>query len=335
MNIESWGASMVPVSSSPSDYDSDQLRLMSKIARMYHERGMRQPQIAADLHISQSRISRLLRQAGELGIVRTVVTLPDGVHTDVEEALAQRYGLLDVAVVDADDGGSGDVIPALGATAATYLSETLGNGDVVGISSWSATLLATAEKMRPKNGATVEQVIQLVGGIGDPRVQVKANRLLDRFSTVTGAQPVFMPAPGLVDDPAARRALLLDPSVRPALEAWQRLTVALVGIGSLTPSPLLRSSGNATDPEQQDDLRRLGAVGDVCLRFFDEGGRLVDSEFNDHVLGITPDSLRQVPRRIAVAGGPEKTVPVRAALQGGWVNIVITDLETARRLLEG
>lgn len=313
------------------DLDDDQLRLMSKIARMYHERGMRQPQIAADLHISQSRISRLLRQAVEVGIVRTTVTLPSGVHTDLEEELAARYGLVDVAVVDTD-GGAGDVIPALGAAAAAYLTETLANGDVVGISSWSATLLATADRMRPKNGATVDVVTQLVGGIGDPRVQMSANRLLDRFSSVTGARPVFMPAPGLVAAPAARRALLDDSSVAPALETWGRLTLALVGIGSLTPSPLLRRSGNAIDPDQQDVLRRQGAVGDVCLRFFDEHGQLVDSELDDRVLGITPEQLRQVPRRIGVAGGVEKVGAIRAALLGDWVNILVTDLETARQL---
>jgi len=325
---------MPSANSRADDYgSSDQLRLMSKIARMYHERGIRQPQIAAELHISQSRISRLLRQAVELGIVKTIVTLPGGVYTDLEENLAQRYHLADVALVDAD-GASGDVIPALSGTAATYLTETLATGDVVGISSWSATLLATAETMRPKNGASVDVVTQLVGGVGDPRVQVSANRLLDRFSTVTGARPVFMPAPGLVTDPAARRALLQDPSVAPALKAWQRLSVALVGIGSLTPSPMLRSSGNATDPDQQDKLRRLGAVGDVCLRFFDEDGQLVASEFNDRVLGITPEQFRQVPRRIAVAGGSEKTGAIHAALAGGWINILITDLETARRLLD-
>lgn len=323
---------MAPALFRAPDYPSDQLRLMSKIARMYHERGIRQPQIAADLHLSQSRISRLLRQAADLGIVKTVVTLPAGVHTDLEDDLAQRYRLADVSVVDTD-GASFDVIPALGAAAASYLTETLGNGDVVGISSWSATLLATAELMRPKNGAAVDVVTQLVGGIGDPRVQVSANRLLDRLSTVTGGQPVFMPAPGLVDDPAARRALLHDAAVTPATTAWQRLTVALVGIGSLTPSPLLRSSGNATDPEDQDKLRRLGAVGDVCLRFFDEDGQLVDSDFNDRVLGITPDQLRQVPRRIAVAGGSGKSTAIRAALTGGWVNTLITDLDTAGRLL--
>lgn len=314
--------------------DDDQLRLMSKVARMYHERGLRQSQIASDLHISQSRISRLLRQAVEVGIVRTTVTLPSGVHTDLEERLARRYDLLDVVVVDAD-GASGDVIPALGAAASAYLTETLGNGDVVGISSWSASLLATTERMRPKNGASVEVVAQLVGGIGDPRVQMSANRLLDRFSTVTGARPVFMPTPGLVGDVAARRALLADASVAPALEAWDRLTVALVGIGSLAPSPLLRRSGNAVDPAQQDELRTLGAVGDVCLRFFDERGRLVASELDDHVLGITPDQLRRVPRRIGVAGGEEKVGAVHAALVGDWVNILVTDLETARRLEAG
>lgn len=316
------------------DIDDDQLRLMSKIARMYHERGMRQPQIAADLHISQSRISRLLRQAVEVGIVRTTVTLPSGVHTDLEEELASRYDLVDVAVVDTD-GGAGDVIPALGAAAAAYLTETLANGDVVGISSWSATLLATADRMRPKNGATVDVVTQLVGGIGDPQVQMSANRLLDRFSSVTGARPVFMPAPGLVAAPAARQALLEDASVTPALESWERLTVALVGIGSLSPSPLLRRSGNAVDPAQQDALRRLGAVGDVCLRFFDEDGRLVASELDERVLGITPDRLREVPRRIGVAGGTEKVGAVHAALLGDWVNILITDLETARALRSG
>lgn len=314
--------------------DDDQLRLMSKVARMYHERGLRQAQIAADLHISQSRISRLLRQAVEVGIVRTTVTLPSGVHTDLEEALARRYGLADVVVVDAD-GASGDVIPALGAAAAAYLSETLATGDVVGISSWSASLLATTERMRPKNGAAVEVVAQLVGGIGDPRVQMSANRLLDRFSTVTGARPVFMPTPGLVGDAAARRALLADASVAPALEAWDRLSVALVGIGSLAPSPLLRRSGNAVDAAQQDELRTLGAVGDVCLRFFDERGRLVASELDEHVLGVTPDQLRRVPRRIGVAGGEEKVGAVHAALVGDWVNILVTDLETARRLEAG
>jgi DNA-binding transcriptional regulator LsrR (DeoR family) len=311
----------------------DQLRLLAKIARMYHERGVRQPQIASDLGISQSRVSRMLRQASDLGIVRTMVMTPEGIHTDLEDAVEAEYGLRECMIVDVDE-GSEDIIPALGAAAAGYLSTTLPMGeDIIGISSWSATLLATVEAMRPHSGAPASVITQLVGGVGDPQVQVTANRLLDRLATTTGARPIFLPTPGLVRDAVVREALLQDPAVAGALETWDRLTIALVGIGSVQPSPLLQRSGNAVDQEQQEELRRLGAVGDVCFRFFDQDGELVDSPFNDRVVGITPEQLKRVPRRIGVAGGSNKLAAIRAALTGQWVNTLITDLETAQGLL--
>jgi DNA-binding transcriptional regulator LsrR (DeoR family) len=313
--------------------EPDQLRLLAKIARMYHEQGIRQPQIAADLNISQSRVSRLLKQAADIGIVRTVVTLPVGVYTDTEQELERRFGLLDSVIVDTA-GPTAEVMRALGASAATYLEETLGNGDAVGISSWSATLLATVDAMRPKNGLAVEVVTQLSGGIGDPHVQVDATRLLDRFATLTGGRPLFLPTPGMVNSPNLRRALLDDPAVQGVREVWNRLTVAIVGIGTVQPSPLLERSGNAIDPAQQQELRALGAVGDVCYRFFDKDGQLITSPFNDRILGIDPDQLKAAHRRIGVAGGPDKFPAIAAALKGRWINTLITDLETAERLLK-
>lgn len=310
----------------------DQLRLLAKVARMYHELGIRQPRIAADLHISQSRVSRLLTQATELGIVRTTVSLPAGVYTQLEEQLRAAYDLLDCIVVDTD-GSSGDVVPALGAAGAAYLNDTLFGRDRVGISSWSATLLATVEAMRPGTRLDVEAVTQLVGGIGAPQVQVDATRMLDRFATVTNARPIFLPTPGLVSDPALRRALIRDPAVLTAHQAWQELTVALVGIGSVQPSPLLQRSGNAIDATTQTDMKSLGAVGDVCLRFFDDDGALVNSPLDERVLGISPEVLKKVPRRIGIAGGANKLTAIRAALRGGWVNTLVTDLATARNLL--
>ena len=90
--------------------EADQLRLLGKVARMYYERGIRQPQIAAELSMSQPRVSRLLKQAVEVGIVRTVVSMPAGTHTELEEQLQDRYGLRDVVVVDASGAGD-DVLP--------------------------------------------------------------------------------------------------------------------------------------------------------------------------------------------------------------------------------
>jgi DNA-binding transcriptional regulator LsrR (DeoR family) len=39
-----------------------------------------------------------------------------------------------------------------------------------------------------------------------------------------------------------------------------------------------------------------------------------------------------VPRRVGVAGGARKFRAIRAAVRGGWVSVLITDLQVARRL---
>jgi DNA-binding transcriptional regulator LsrR (DeoR family) len=102
---------------------------------------------------------------------------------------------------------------------------------------------------------------------------------------------------------------------------------------TLDPSPLLQGSGNAIPPDEREELRELGAVGDVCLRFFNHAGQLVSAPLNDRVLGIAPPALMRISRRIGVAGGPAKCAAIRAALLGGWVNILVTDLDTARNLI--
>lgn len=309
------------------------MRLMAKIARMYHERGLRQAQIAAELHVSQPRVSRLLKRALEVGIVRTTVSLPPGVHTDLEDALEAGYGLVEAVVVDVE-GPDETLTPALGAAGAHYLESTLIGGDTVGISSWSATLLAAVEAMRLSRGSVVDTVVQLVGGVGDPGVQMMATRLIGLFAQHTGASPVFMPAPAMLGTPAARDSLAADASVTAVMDLWPGLTLALVGIGSVEPSPLLQQSGNALVDADLEQLRARGAVGDVCFRFFDADGAPVRSDVDDRVIGISVEQIRQVPRRVGIAGGRRKHAAIQAALRGDWVNVLVTDVGEARRLVE-
>lgn len=300
---------------------------------MYYERGVRQSDISKELHISQPRVSRLLKRASEVGIVRTTVSLPTGVYLDIEEQLEQKYGLDQVVVVDTGSFGE-DVTSALGAAAADYLAATLIGGDTVGISSWSATLLAVVGAMRPFRSPVVDTVVQLVGGIGDPQVQMQATRLIDQFASNTGAEPLLLPTAGILDSSTLRESLMSDSSVTQVLTTWERLTVALVGIGSVEPSALAFQSGNVFSAKDRAALDAAGAVGDICFRLFDADGQKFPSEFNDRVSGITPEQLLKVPRRIGVAGGPRKFAAIRGALLGQWINVLVTDIETARRLLE-
>ena len=131
-----------------------------------------------------------------------------------------------------------------------------------------------------------------------------------------------------------RQSLLNDPAMESVAKEWARLTMVVAGIGSLPPSSLLRASGNAADVADQDRLHAAGAVGDVCQRFFDSAGNLVPSDLDDRVVGIDADTLRQIPRRIGIAGAESKHTAIRAAVTGGWVNVLITDTGTAAALFQ-
>jgi DNA-binding transcriptional regulator LsrR (DeoR family) len=323
-------ASSGGISRAPTD---GQLRLITKVARMYHERGIRQIDIAETLHLSQARVSRLLKRAAELGIVRTVVTATPGVYTEIEEALEERYGLAEAAVVDVE-GTDEEIIAALGSAGATYLETTLTGGERIGISSWSQTLLAVVDRMQPFRLPGAESVIQLMGGVGNSSVQTQGNRLLTEFARLVGANATFVPAPALVGNKTIRESLLNDPAMESVAREWARLTMVLAGIGSLPPSPLLRASGNAADLAEQDRLHAAGAVGDVCQRFFDAAGKLVPSDLDGRVVGIDADTLRRIPRRIGIAGGQSKHSAIQAAVLGGWINVLLTDTGTASALLQ-
>jgi DNA-binding transcriptional regulator LsrR (DeoR family) len=313
---------------------SERLSLMTKVARLYHEQGVRQPEIADRLGLSQSRVSRLLKEAVTLGIVRTVVVSPLGTFTDLEDAVRDRFGLRDVVVAESSGDDEASTLSTIGSAAASYLEATLRASDTVGISSWSSSLLATVDAMMPRPQRAASTIVQVIGGVGNPSVQVKATHLTERLASVTGAEPLFLAAPGVVASKVVRDSLIADPYIASVAEMWSRLTVLLVGVGSLQPSPLLKDSGNTVSDDEMARLRELGAVGDVCLRFFDAEGRLVHSALDDRVLGLSVDELRSVPRRVGVAGGARKVEAVRAALHGGWLDVLVTDDRTARSLLD-
>lgn len=313
--------------------NDEQVRLMTRVARMYHEHGMRQREIADELHVSQPRVARLLKKAVEAGIVRTTVVVPHSVYTDLEEELEAKFSLSQVVVVDVS-GSDLEINQGLGSAAADYLSATLIGSDTVGISSWSAALLEVVKALRPFRTQVVDKVVQLVGGLGDPAVQIQATRLLERFADSTGAEPVVLSAPGVLDTASARDTMMEDSVVAEAVNTWSDLTVALVGIGALQPSELVRESGNIFAAQDRARLAQDGAVGDVCFRFYDEAGKLVNSDFNDRVIGIPPEQLLNVSRRIGVAGGSRKVNAIRGALAGDWINVLVTDVATARTLLD-
>jgi len=309
----------------------DELRLMSRVARMYYELGLRQTDITTRLNMSQSAISRLLKRAEKAGIVRITVSVPSGAHPELEDALEAKYGLKEAIVVDsiADDE---QIARDLGPAAAYYVETTLKSGDVVGISSWSSALLAMVDSMEPSTRNAGARVVQILGGVGNPSAEVHATHLTRRLAGLVGGTATLLPAPGVVGSADAARVLLSDRYVQEALALSDTVTMALVGIGGIEPSRLLAASGNVFSVAELQTLRNRNAVGDICLRFFDAQGAPVVTPLDRRVIGMTLEQIRRVSRVVGVAGGRRKVAAIRAALAGRLINVLITDRATAGAL---
>jgi DNA-binding transcriptional regulator LsrR (DeoR family) len=307
------------------------LHLLSKVSTLYYLRDHTQQQIADRLHISRPKVSRLLQEAQDRGIVRITLTPPAGLHLELESALETAFGLEEVQVVDVDPEHPETINRQIGGSAANYLSRSLQPGDVVGLG-WGSTLKAMVEAMSPVSvHGTV--VVQTLGGVGAPDSEVYAGRLVRRLADLVGGTAVLLPAPGIVSSVEVRDALRNDHHVRTALQRFDSLDTVFVGLSSLESSPVLHD-GRSLPAGSYEELKRLGAVGHLALHFYDASGAPLSTPFDDRVLGISVEQLARVKRVVAVAGGAEKIEAILAALRGGILDVLITDRLTAEALAD-
>jgi deoxyribonucleoside regulator len=74
-------------------------------------------------------------------------------------------------------------------------------------------------------------------------------------------------------------------------------------------------------------------VGAICGRFFDANGRECWHELDDRTIGLTLDELRKIKHKIVVGVGQEKVEGLFGALRGKLANVLVTDEDTAAKLL--
>jgi len=178
------------------------------------------------------------------------------------------------------------------------------------------------------------KVVQILGGVGNPSAEAHATRLTSRMAQLVKGEAVYLPVSGVLASEAARDILLADEVTQQAIQLFDKVTIALVGIGAIEPSPLLAQSGNIFSPKEYDLLREARAVGDILERFFDQNGNLTKTGLENRVISMTLKQLRNVNRAIGVAGGAPKFDAILGALRGKWINILVTDHFTAKRLAD-
>ncbi len=318
-----------------------ELRQMVQCLELYYRQQKQQKEIAEALGVSSSKVSRLLKRAFEEGLIRVELDLPQ--NPRLAAALVERFGLREAVVVPA--GGRGEIKAELGAAAAAYFEKVAANGIRVGLSC-GFTLYHTIHQLRerrfrdltlyPLSGESTLRLVDL-----SPNTLVGMMAAKYRPHVAAYALPV-QHLTSLREIERERRRLLRDPEVRKIYEAAQAVDIALVGIGMIggeTPGFCQLAEAYGVSVRT---LRKLGVVGEINYQPFDAAGKLVDRRelrpLFRRVLSVTAERLQALSRAdssyvIAVAGGRQKTAAIQGALRGRFLNVLITDEDTALALV--
>ncbi|HEY8200420.1 MAG TPA: sugar-binding transcriptional regulator [Actinomycetota bacterium] len=307
------------------------LTLLVQVSRMYYEQGLTQREIARATRLSRPTISRALDRAKRAGVVQIRILDPVGDLDALARTLAARFKLRDVVLADVDPDGQESPRTRVGRKVGEYLQGLLRDGLTLGVT-WGKTLQEMALTLKPAHLADLT-VVQMMGGLAVLEDSMETTRLAQELARILGGRAVQLLAPAFVAEPRARRNILATPAVRQATEFLRRLDAAVVGIGAVSPHVSLVERGYLTAAEMVR-YRRLGARGEMLLQFFDASGVPLEA-LNQRVVGMSLGQLRRVPVVVAgVSGPPEKSEAVLAALRGHLVNVLITDVQTARLVLQ-
>lgn len=301
---------------------------------MYYDENRTMESIANTLGVSRSTVSRLLRDARTEGLVRISLHAPQ-THRPQEltRAVELRYGVRTVIAPSAPSATERERLQAVAEIGALELETMVQPGTAVGVA-WGTTVAALSTRLRhrPTPGVSVVQLNGAISTEGSSDTYVSA--VLAQAAGRWDATVEHFPVPAFFDFPATREAMWRERSVRRVLEAQSRCSLAVFGVGAFdadVPSQAYTSS--YLTAEDRSALQSDGAVGDVCTVFLRADGSWRGIGMNTRVSGPDPQRLGMIPRRLLIAAGSRKAVPLRAALCAGVATDLVVDEVTAAGLL--
>lgn len=303
------------------DFDRN---LTTKVAWYYYMEKMTQEQIADYFGISRFKVIKLLDQARNENIVQFRIK-GNGVNClKIEQDLKRVYKISDTVVIPK----SPKVLTnSLALAASQYLEDKIKDNDIIAFG-WGQTVSMAIGNLRIDSNLHTS-FVSLTGGV-KYYLPFSDNASVGSSSN---SKLHVMPAPFYLSTEEMANNTKMEPSVKIIIDLARMANYYLVGIGPITNEATVIKE-NVITAGQMEILKRKGAVGDILGQFYDSNGNKLDAEIHTRIMSFDIDNLKEKGNVIAVAGGSEKIQAIKSALKGGYVDILITDEETAEQLIQ-
>ena len=296
--------------------------LMVKAAWYYYFENMTQQAIADRLSISRMRVIKLLEAARQNGIIQFRLR-SDGVGmAEQSRALMEKYHLKDVFLIPSaeEEATTNESIARAGAM---YIADRLGDNACINVG-YGDTLSRTLNHLATMVETPVT-CISLTGGVSPYLPNTRSN--------VFNARLYLIPAPLLASSQEMASAMRGESSVSEIFDMAELSSFTLVGIGSIHDSATVVKSG-VLSRNDLFYLRMHNAVGDILCHFFDRDGQLLQTPIEDKLISTPLSRLKALRNVVGLAAGAQKADAIRAALRGGYLDVLVTDEATASLLLK-
>lgn len=324
---------MSPVSRTPVEPGSDapvspsslsDSQLIAHLARRYYLEDASKVELASEVGISRFKIARLLARGRDEGIIRIEILEPTTDLPMFSEPLAEHLGLELVRVIDSQ-GEVAEVRDQLGSMGARVIHELVHPGDNVGLT-WGRTMLSVATQVQnPPPFAAV----QITGEIPSETSTSPIERLRPAVERAQGAAHAIN-APLYVGTSSERRRWMDDLKFVNGL--FEHLDLAMVSVGSWDPPET--QIRDEFPPAVRARLDAVGAVGEIAGIWFDGDGVVVAPEVTRMCVTVETHHLRRTKHVVAVAAGANKTRAIVGAARTGLISGLVTDRDTAEKILD-
>ncbi|MGM0366834.1 MAG: sugar-binding transcriptional regulator [Actinomycetota bacterium] len=309
--------------------DSEKQKLISKIARLYYLGNLTQQEIAERLGISRTRVSRYLGLARRENIVEISINSPSGQFGELEFEIEKKFGLGECLVAPSYESRD-EVRRALAGRLASKLEMILEYGSYLGIG-WGTTLKSVADYIEVGKNYGVK-VVPLIGGLGKIGTGVHTNSIASTLANKLGGISYMIHSPAVLDSREVKEIIENDSNNREIIELSRKVETAILGISDIGPDSTLLKSGNFRQ-EEFGYLKSLGVIGDINLIFIDEHGDHIKNRLDERLIRISLERVKSIRNVVVVGFGKRKVPVIQGALRGHIINTLLTDEDTAKKIL--
>lgn len=304
--------------------------ILATVANLYYNSELTQNQIAERLYTSRSKVSRMLKEARELGIVEIYIREPWERNLEYETRLKEAFALKNVRVVTIKDSEKESGLQKIAEAASYYLDSIVKQGMVVGIS-WGNTLYRIVKYISTNNRKNIPiTVVPIMGAANIKSPEKDAMDLAKDLASAYGGKYQYIYAPLFVNNKDLKDSLVQEENIKAVLELSTNADTILTSVGSI----VYKSWSNYLSVKTLETLEKKGAVGHIGGHFYDIQGKELETSLAERMIGISLEDIRNCREVVCVAYGESKAEAILGAMRGGFLNTLVIDEKCAERILE-